>query len=65
MESISLNLFIPIQKDNVTKQRKMEIFTTNRPEEYKEESDEDSMKSFDSEEEDEEKQSFFKVIYKS
>ncbi len=35
VESINLNLYIPVQKNNITKNRKMQIFTTEKPEEYR------------------------------
>lgn len=41
--SIGLNLFIPVQKHNIARRRKLQIFTSERPDDYKEESDDDSM----------------------
>lgn len=62
--SISLSLFIPVQRDGKTRQRKMEIFTSEKPQNYKEDDEEDSMESFDSAEE-EAPPSFLQLTYRN
>jgi hypothetical protein len=63
--SISLSLFIPVQREGKTKQRKMEIFTSEKPQNYKEDDEEeDSMESFDSAEE-EAPPSFLQLTYRN